>query len=213
MPNTSSTINLAELLHELGDIDADRIIWAIEPGSATIDDMRDDAFPMCELIDGTIVRKSMGKEESIFALWISSYFIQYIRVTNAGYLAGESTLVQLFPQTTRAADLAYTSLSRCEGGRRDKEAIATVIPNLMVEVLSQSNRPGEMRRKRTEYFRADVEQVWQIDPRKKSVEVFTDVDVSTNLTERDMLDGGTILPGFQIDLAELFSSYEENSHE
>ena len=208
MNQTISTINLAELLHELGDIDEDRIVWDIEPGTATIDDMQDDAFPMCELIDGTIVRKAMGKEESIFALCLGSYFIEYIRLTNGGQLSGEAALVRLFPQTTRAADLAFTSRARLDTQPNDRSAIATLIPNLMVEILSISNRPGEIKRKRTQYFQAGVELVWQIDPRRQIVDVFTDVDTSTRFTVSDTLDGGSILPNFSIVLADLFSLYE-----
>ena len=209
MNNASSTINLAELLHELGDIDADRIIWDIQPGSATIDDMRDDAFPMCELIDGTIVRKAMGREESIFAFWLGTLMNNHIVPNRLGTLTGPDVLVRLFPTTLRAADIAFTSRTQYINDKRERAAIGTVIPNLIVEIHSESNRAGEIRRKRIEYFKAGVELVWEIDPRKQIVIVFTDVDRSDTLTVADTLDGGTVLPGFSVKLDKLFATYDD----
>ena len=202
-----TTFNLAELLHELGDIDADRIVWDIEPGTATIDDMQDDAFPMCELIDGTIVRKTMGREESIFTMWLGGYFTTYLRSHPIGHISGPDALVQLFPTTARAADIAFTSRSQYINGVRENSAVATIVPVFMVEVHSLSNRPGAIRRKRIEYFKAGVLLVWEIDPRRRTIEVFTAIDEMETLTDIDTIDAGTIMPGFSIELAELFSSY------
>ena len=209
MNQTISTINLAELLHELGDIDADRIVWDIEPGTATIDDMRDDTFPMCELIDGTIVRKAMGKEESLFATFLSHLMASIIIPNHLGSLTGESALVRLLPKTARAPDIAFTSRLRYPGPERDKQAITPMIPNLAVEVLSESNRAGEMKRKRTIYFNAGVELVWQVDIRKQIIDIYTDAETFTRLTLNDTLDGGTVLPGFSVKLDELFATFDD----
>ena len=208
MSNHTSTIDVAELLHELGDIDEDRIVWDIEPGTATIDDMQDDAFPMCELIDGTIVRKAMGKEESIFTMWLGGYFTTYLRTHPIGHISGPDALVQLFPKTARAADIAFTSRLQYIDGVREKSAVATIVPVFMVEVHSLSNRAGAIRRKRIEYFQAGVLLVWEIDPRRHTIEVFTAIDETVTLTTNDTIDAGSIMPGFTIELLELFSSYD-----
>ena len=41
-------------------------------------------------------------------------------------------------------------------------------PDFAVEVISKSNRPGEMKRKHKDYFRSNVRVVWFVDPRTRS---------------------------------------------
>jgi Uma2 family endonuclease len=62
-----------------------------------------------------------------------------------------------------------------------------------------------MERKRKEYFFAGVELVWEVDPYQRTVSVYTAPDTVTILTERDTLDGGEVLPGFSLRLANLFA--------
>ena len=53
------------------------------------------------------------------------------------------------------------------------DAIASLFPDLAVEVISAGNTPGEMRRKLKDYFAAGTQIVWFIYPKTKSAEVYT----------------------------------------
>ena len=77
-------------------------------------------------------------------------------------------------------------------------------PDLAVEVLSESNTPAEMARKRQEYFTAGVRLVWFVDPDARTEEVYTAPDQSTVVNEEGTLDGGAVLPGFTLPLRDLF---------
>ena len=88
------------------------------------------------------------------------------------------------------------------------EPVPDLAPDLAVEVLSAGNTPGEMARKRQEYFAAGVHFVWQVDPDTRTVEVFTAPDQSTVLHEAQTLAGGTVLPGFTLPLQELFGELD-----
>jgi Uma2 family endonuclease len=88
------------------------------------------------------------------------------------------------------------------------EAIPGLAPNLAVEVLSESNTPGEMARKRREYFAAGVQLVWLVDPRTRTVEVFTSPEQSVLLHADHTLGGGTVLPGFTLSVRELFAELD-----
>ena len=81
-------------------------------------------------------------------------------------------------------------------------------PDLAVEVLSQSNTPGEMARKRHEYFSAGVRVVWLADPKGRTVDVYTSETQFTRLTVADTLDGGPVLPGFQLRLQDWFAELD-----
>ncbi len=74
-----------------------------------------------------------------------------------------------------------------------------------MEILSPSNTKGEMALKVREYFLAGVRLVWLVDPRKRTVRVYTAPDQSVRLTEGEALDGGDVLPGLRLPLREVFA--------
>ena len=62
-----------------------------------------------------------------------------------------------------------------------------------------------MTRKLGEYFKAGVLLVWIVDPRARTVAVYTKAaQEPLILGEADTLDGGDVLPGFQLVLQDLF---------
>ena len=79
--------------------------------------------------------------------------------------------MRLAPTVFRAPDVAFISWGRIPGGPLSEAALAEVVPDLAVEVLSPSNTKAEMSRKRREYFEAGVRLVWEVDPRTRTVSV------------------------------------------
>ena len=77
-------------------------------------------------------------------------------------------------------------------------------PALAVEVISPTNNLREMERKRALYFAGGAEQVWIVDPRTKTVEVF--LNNGSRLLLRDgVLHGEGVAEGLEVGLAELFA--------
>ena len=97
----------------------------------------------------------------------------------------------------REPDVAFVPWHRLPRGY-DGHAIAESIFDFAVEVLSESNRPGEMRVKRREYFAAGCRLVWEIDPEKRTVRVYTTPESFVELRDGQTLDGGDVLPGLSI---------------
>ena len=62
---------------------------------------------------------------------------------------------------------------RIPGGGLPDEAIASIVPDLAVEVLSPSNTQDEMKLKRQEYFTTGVRLVWIVDPETQTAEAYT----------------------------------------
>ena len=60
-----------------------------------------------------------------------------------------------------------------------------------------------MARKVREYFEAGVMLVWLIDPRKRTARVFSTSEKSSLIRADQSLDGGEVLPGFVLPLADL----------
>ena len=66
----------------------------------------------------------------------------------------------------------------------------------------------EMKLKLADYFTANVRLVWIVDPELRTVEVHTGPTEMILLREGNTLDGGDVLPGFSISLAELFGELD-----
>jgi Uma2 family endonuclease len=201
---------IAELLHQLGDIPPQRVRFNPVPGTATIDDLLQPENAGCELVDGTLVEKAVGLEESFLGSWLLTLLNQFVMAGNLGIITGEQGFLELLPGLVRGPDVAFTSWDRMRNRRRPSEPIPPLAPDLAVEVLSKSNPRAEMARKRGEYFRAGVRLVWEIDPRKRGVRVYTAADQFTDLSPGDALDGGAVLPGFTLPLADLFAELDRH---
>jgi Uma2 family endonuclease len=119
-------------------------------------------------------------------------------------------MVRLASGLVRIPDVAFVAWDRLPGRRMPVEPIPDLAPNLVVEVLSESNTAREMARKRREYFTAGVQVVWLIDLNARTVEVFAADDQSTVFDERQTLDGGSALPGFSLPLRDLFAELDRH---
>ena len=181
------------------------------PGTATEKDVikvLDRENRPCELVDGTLVEKAMGYEESRIAVTIIILLGSFVRRHKLGIVTGPDGTIKLFPGLVRIPDVAFASWDRFPGRKRPKAPIPLLAPDLVVEVLSKGNTRPEMKRKLGEYFGAGVRLVWLVDPRKKTVRVHASVDQSILLKEGQSLDGGDVLLGFTLSLDELFAEDE-----
>ena len=98
----------------------------------------------------------------------------------------------------------FISWERLPGGEIPDEPIPLLVPDLAVEVISRSNTRKEMDEKLKEYFEKGVRLVWYVRPRTRVVDVYTAPDHFTRLTASMRLDGGDVLPGFSVQVGELF---------
>lgn len=209
---TTKALTLADLMTRFGPMPSWRIRTIPPPGLATEKDLlriheREDR--LCELVDGILVEKDVGCDESELSLWLGKFLADFVVPRRLGRLTGSDGPMRLEIGLVRIPDIAFVARNRFPEGKRPSGAISTVVPNLAIEVLSRGNTPQEMRRKLREYFKAGVELVWFVDPRNRTVEVFTGPDKSTILTERQSLTGGHVLPGFKLKLRELFAILDE----
>jgi Uma2 family endonuclease len=199
---------VADLLERLGDIPAWRVLADPPPGTATEDDViavQAEEGPLCELVDGVLVEKAMGYDESRLAVELLLFLGEYLRHNDLGALAGADGTLKLMPGLVRIPDVSFVVWQRMPPADAPRKAIPALSPDLAVEVLSESNTPKEMKRKLREYFEAGARLVWYIDGRTRTVTVYTAPDRFTVLDESATLDGGDLLPGFALPLRDLFA--------
>lgn len=212
VPPSPTHDNLAELVEWLGGIPLERIRFHPPPGTATEADviaaMEAPRKRLCELIDGVLVEKAVGFTESVLACQLIHLLMAFVQSRNLGLVTSPDGTVRLWAGRVRIPDVAFTSWDRMPGRRRPPEPIPDLAPDLAVEILSASNTPAEMVRKRADYFAAGVQLVWIIDPVARTLSVFTSPDAVTVLAESDTVDGGSVLPGFALPLRKLFAELD-----
>ena len=181
-----NSVTIADLLKRLGNISASRVRLDPAPGTATEKDVikvLDRENRPCELVDGALVEKPIGYEESEIAATIIILLGSFVRRHKLGIVTGPDGSIRLFPGLVRIPDVAFASWDCFPGRKRPRAPIPHLAPDLVVEVLSKSNTKGELNRKLREYFEAGVRLVWMVQPKKRAVRVHTAVDKSVLFVE------------------------------
>jgi Uma2 family endonuclease len=207
-PAKASPETFADLLKQLGNISPRRIRLQPLPGKATEKDVvriLDRTNRLFELVDGVLVEKVMGYPESLLTVWLIFLLQMFLKENDLGIVAGADGTLRLWPKLVRIPDISFVLWEKLPGRQVPSEPIPDLIPDLAVEVLSKGNTRGEMARKLREYFQAGVTLVWLVDPKTRTIRVYTAPDQVVVLTEEDTLDGGAVLPGLTLSLKEIFS--------
>ena len=214
MPAATQPLTLAGLLEQFGPIPAARLRHDPVPGCATEQDVaeieaREDR--LYELFDGVLVEKVMGFYESYLAGLLIQFLGNFVRANDLGIVVGADGMMKLLPEQVRIPDISFVSWQRLGGRQLPTEPIPLLVPDLVVEVISKGNTTQEMNRKLRDYFAARVRQVWYVYPEARSVLVYTDPETYVAFSSDATLDGGDILPGFQLVLTQLFAQPERES--
>jgi Uma2 family endonuclease len=198
---------VAELLQQLGDIPPERVRLHPVPGTATEKDVITSKARfncLCELVDGVLVEKPMGFFEARLAFILGFFLEKFLETHDLGIAVGADAVLRVQPGQVRLPDLSFFSWDRFPNRIVPREAILQMTPDLAVEVLSPSNTKKEMLRKRREYFGGGCRLVWEVDPRKRALRVYTSATQSILLQEDDTLDGGEVIPGFRLPIRDWF---------
>ncbi len=165
-----------------------------------------------ELVRGRlIVREPAGYQHGDVAarvlVAISNYLAadrlrQASGIARGRVLAAETGFtLQRNPDTVRAPDVAYIRAERLPTGAQP--GFAELAPDLAVEVLSPSDRPGEVLAKVADWLTAGALLVWTIDPIRRRARVYRADGTESLLGAVDVLAGEDVLPGFRALLSEL----------
>ncbi len=159
----------------------------------------------CELIEGRIVtRTPTGDEHGTIEFNLGSGVRAFVRRGNLGRVTGGEVgiYIRRKPDTVRAADIVVVSSER---RAKPTKGYLEVAPELVVEIMSPTDRWHEVRGKLDDYFSIGVERVWIVEPERRTVLVYRSTTDFSELSEDDLLKGEGILHGFELSVAELFA--------
>jgi Uma2 family endonuclease len=128
----------------------------------------------------------------------------HVYPNRAGELFGQDTGFRIAsnPDTVRAPDLAFLSTERA-AAMVDRHGYWAIVPDLVAEVVSPSDRPGEVLSRAGMWLAAGVRLVWVVDPVRRTAHVHRPDGSVTVLGAGDTLDGEAVLPGFTCPLADV----------
>jgi Uma2 family endonuclease len=106
-------------------------------------------------------------------------------------------------RTVRAADVAY--LTQDQARNAPERGFMPFCPPLVVEVVSPDDRWTEIRSKVRGWLAHGTALVWVVDPTDRTVDVHAAGKAPATLSGTDRIDGGSVLPGFKVKIAEFFA--------
>jgi len=164
----------------------------------------EDAYKL-ELVRGLVVREPRpGSRHGQVSMILGAALHQHVSAQGLGTVLIETGYVlSRTEHTLRGPDLSFVSAGRGGSGVLPEGAFQGA-PDLAVEVLSPSNRAGEIREKVADYLGAGCSLVWVVDPRRRRVSVHEPGKATSFLEVPATLDGAPVLPGFRLTLVELF---------
>jgi Uma2 family endonuclease len=202
--------SFADLHERLGFVPLHRICMNPPPGRATEDDVIRFAEAankrLYELIDGTLVEKAMGFPESVIGAFLIRVIGVYADENDLGLLGGADGAFRLEFGQVRYPDVSFIPWREMPDDELPDEKLSTLVPSLVVEVLSESNTVAEITRKREQFFAKGCRLFWVIDPQTQTADVYTSTTRVKHLDASGTLEGGKVLPGFSLPLAQVFAA-------
>ena len=136
---------------------------------------------------------------------IAARLFQHVEAHNLGTVYAAETGFQLAqdPDTVRAPDVAFVSRQRLVAVE-ETEGYWPGAPDVAVEVISPSDRYTDVEDKVVEWLEAGSRMVIVVNPRQRLVTVYHSRTDIVMLTEEDTLDGGDVVPGWHLQIKDVF---------
>ena len=120
-----------------------------------------------------------------------------VPLTEPGFLLGTN------PDHVRIPDVCFVRQERVDAAERPFVFFSGA-PDLVVEVISPNDRYTDVDDKVEEWIEAGAGMVVVVTPRNRTARVHSPAGVVT-LTEADTLDGGDVVAGWSMPVADIFS--------
>jgi Uma2 family endonuclease len=167
----------------------------------------DDSSTRVELVRGELITMPLpGGEHGMIASEILVLLAVHARANRLGRVFAAETgfLLERDPDTVRGADVAFVSRERL-AGVDDLKGHLPFAPDLVVEIVSPSDRPGRIASKLAEWLAGGARLVWWVYPDRREVIEHRPGLAPRTIGEAGELDGGDVLPGFRCRVADLFA--------
>ncbi len=163
-----------------------------------------EAVGRCELVAGEVIKMSpTNVEHGFLESEIAALLRNFVNEQKIGWvLTGEvGIFTRRNPDSIRAGDVVFISKERMP--KRPRSGFLEVAPDLVVEIVSPSDRWADLHDKLEEYFGIGVQWVWVVEPTRQVIRVYQ--NPTTVEIVADTLHGIGVLAGFELTIPELFT--------
>lgn len=152
-----------------------------------------------EWFDGELIKfQKMNKKQYFFFQVLMKLLIDK-NLHESGMLITEPD-VNLTKTQMRRPDIAFFTNEQYKQGRERID----IIPEFVIEVISENDNVYKLEDKITEYFKAGVKVIWNILPNHECVYVYTSRKTVYICLEDDVCSASPVLPDFELTVNELF---------
>jgi len=138
-------------------------------------------------------------------LSLSSLLYQWAKKNQQGIAFDSSAGFKLPNGAIRSPDAAWIHRDRLEHlTSEQKQKFWLICPDFVVELRSSSDRLRKLQAKMKEYLKNGAQLGWLIDPEERQVFVYRPGHPVEHLKTPTFLSGDPILPGFTLDLQEIW---------
>ncbi len=173
----------------------------------TIEEFERMAFdvPM-ELVCGELAEQGMPSlQHGTVCAAITMFLTLWARTGKHGLVFSHDSFVKTDADTVRGPDCGFIRWNRLPGSKPPLDRTLKVPADLVVEVLSPTDRWTNVLDKVIEYLRSGVTEVWVIDPDQRSVTVHRAESAPLHFEGDVELTRPELLPGFICRVSDLFA--------
>ena len=128
----------------------------------------------------------------------------WARRDGSGLAFDSSTGFRLPDGAIRSPDVAWVLRSRIEAIAPDPDKFLPLCPDFVIELRSASDVLSDLQAKMQAYLDNGLALGWLISPQNKTVEIYRQDQAIETAVLAGVLSGEPVLPGFQLDLDEIF---------
>jgi Uma2 family endonuclease len=154
-----------------------------------------------ELVRGRlVVREPPGLRHGRIAIDLGTSLAAHVRANALGRVyVGSGFKLATDPDTVRGPDIAFISRPRLP--EPEPAGYPALAPDLVVEILSPGDRPGDVLGTVADWLSAGTRLVWVIDPERRLARIYREDGAEALVTAEQTLHGEDVVPGFTCPLA------------
>lgn len=154
-----------------------------------------------------IIMTPTGSETGWFNSCLTTELSIWNKKNKAGFVFDSNTGFTLPNGSVRSPDAAFIKNDKWLSlSKEDRKKFAHVCPDFVIELLSETDNIKELKEKMKEWIANGCALAWLIDPNERITYIYRyDIEPHT-ISFNTKLNGEEILPGFLINLIDIFDS-------
>jgi len=157
-----------------------------------------------ELLDGGLIMSPVHANHGTICMRMALLIGNFVQRHKLGEVYDSSTGFRLSDKLLLSPDVSFASHATLKKILIAPDKFLYGAPDLVIEVLSPSDRMVQINRKLDHYFEHGTKLAWLVNWPKEQVHLYTSDSIEALTRPNDVLIGGKVLPGFKCKLSQIF---------